>query len=126
MGAPHVLGITCAGAKSNQVRAKNVATGRDNLQPAKAIRALLRVGMDHVESSRNSGDANPPFACRTANPFREDGIDLLRHALRSSAGEVELDAIEFVRHDGVERLLNRWPDKCLGENAELHQTLPFT
>src|SRR5882724_7087804 len=97
MMTPHIIRITCAGAKSNQVRANGWANSRDNVQPAKAIRALLRVGMNHVESSRNGGHANVPFTCRSANSFCKHRIDLFRKALQPGTGKVELNAIEFVR-----------------------------
>src|SRR5713101_10071330 len=126
MSAPHILGVPCAGAERNQICADSLAVRGDDLQPTKAFGALLRVGMNHVEIARNRRHANAAFAHGVADPFGQRGIDAFGEALQSRASKVELNAIELMGDHCVERLLKCGPNECFCENAELHQTPPFT
>src|SRR5256885_57881 len=100
--------VACAGAKRNQACPKRVTTRRDCFEAAKASFAFRRVGMKHVEGAGDRGDFDVACSRGVGNAFGQIGWDLFRDTGQTSAGEIELDAMEAVRRDGIEYLLDCW------------------
>src|SRR5580704_8720889 len=84
------------------------------------------VRVNHIERAGDGGDGE--LALGNLVPDLPGGVgrNLVGHGRQASAGEIELDAIEAVGDDGVERGGECGAGEGFCENAEPHHTPPVT